>query len=74
MPTPTPPRGPGDLRLLDLLSVGTVFVACIAGGYFLGNYLDGRYGTSPWMVVAGVVLGSAVGFLELFRAVRRSLK
>ncbi|HYF00474.1 MAG TPA: AtpZ/AtpI family protein [Planctomycetota bacterium] len=74
MPTPTPPRGPGDLRLLDLLSVGAVFGTCIAGGYFLGSYLDGRFGTAPWMVVAGVVLGSTLGFLELFRSVRRSLK
>lgn len=51
-----------------------MFATCIAGGYFLGSYLDGRLGTDPWMVVAGVVLGSAAGFLELFRTVRRSLK
>jgi ATP synthase protein I len=74
MPTPTPPRDPRDLRLLDLLSVAAVFGTCIGGGYLLGGYLDKRFGTSPWLVVAGVVLGSAAGFLELFRTVRRSLK
>jgi len=58
----------------SLLTVGTVLVAAIILGYFLGSYLDRRLGTSPWLVVAGVVLGTAAGFVELFRSVSRSLK
>ena len=60
--------------LADLLTVGTVLVACILLGYFLGNYLDRRLGTSPWMLVVGVLLGTAAGFVQLFRTVSRSLK
>ncbi len=60
--------------MADLLAVGTVLVACIVLGYFLGSYLDRRLGTSPWMVVVGVLLGTAAGFLQLFRTVSRSLK
>jgi ATP synthase protein I len=58
----------------ELLAVGTVLVACIVLGYFLGNYLDRRLGTSPWMVVVGVLLGTAAGFVQLFRTVSRNLK
>lgn len=66
--------GRGDRSLLSLLTVGTVIVACIVIGYFLGAWLDRKLGTSPWMVVIGVLLGTAAGFLELFRTVSRSLK
>lgn len=60
--------------LMDLLAVGTVLVACILLGSLLGLYLDRRLGTSPWMMVAGVLVGTAAGFLHLFRTVSRSLK
>jgi F0F1-type ATP synthase assembly protein I len=67
-------NGARTRSLADLLAVGTVLVACILLGYFLGNYLDRRLGTSPWMVVVGVLLGTAAGFVQLFRTVSRSLK
>jgi ATP synthase protein I len=63
-----------DLSLLSLLSVGTVLVSCIVLGYLLGHWLDGKWGTDPWLGVVGVVLGSLAGFLELFRTVSRTLK
>jgi len=66
--------GRGDRSLLKLLTVGTVLVACIVVGYLLGSWLDRSWGTRPWMVVIGVFLGTAAGFLELFRTVNRSLK
>ncbi len=66
--------GRSNRSMMNLLSVGTVLVACIVLGYFLGSYLDRKLGTSPWLVVAGVTLGTAAGFVELFRTVSRSLK
>lgn len=66
--------GSGTRSMWSLLTVGTVLVAAITLGYFLGSYLDRRLGTSPWLVVAGVVLGTTAGFVELFRSVSRSLK
>ena len=68
------PDGRGGGSMWNLLTVGTVLVVCILLGYLLGSYLDRRLGTSPWMTVAGVVLGSAAGFVELFRTVARNLK
>jgi ATP synthase protein I len=66
--------GPGGGSMWNLLTVGTVLVACIAAGYLLGSFLDRRLGTSPWLVVVGVLLGTAAGFVELFRTVSRNLK
>jgi len=56
------------------MTVGSILVACIVCGYFLGSYLDRKLGTSPWLVVTGVFLGTAAGFVELFRIVSRNLK
>jgi F0F1-type ATP synthase assembly protein I len=56
------------------MTVGTSLVACIVLGYFLGSYLDPKLGTSPWLTVAGVFLGTAAGFVGLFRTVSRNLK
>jgi F0F1-type ATP synthase assembly protein I len=66
--------GRGNRSIMDLLAVGTMLVACIVCGYFLGSFLDRKLGTSPWLVVAGVFLGTAAGFVELFRTVSRNLK
>ncbi len=39
-------------------------IALLAG---LGNWLDGRWGTKPWLTLVGAVLGVVVGFVNLFR-------
>jgi F0F1-type ATP synthase assembly protein I len=68
------PNGRSPRSILNLMTVGTGLVACIVTGYLLGNYLDRKLGTSPWLVVAGVFLGTAAGFVGLFRTVSRNLK
>ena len=68
------PNGPGYRSILNLMTVGTTLVACIVVGYLLGSVLDRKLGTSPWMVVVGVMLGTAAGFVGLFRMVARNLK
>lgn len=65
--------GPGGRSLWSLLTVGTALVTSVVLGYLLGSYLDRRLGTSPWLVVAGVILGTAAGFVGLFRTVSRNL-
>ena len=65
-------RGAGSMW--NLLTVGTVLVACVVVGFFLGSQLDRRLGTSPWLTVVCVLLGTAAGFVELFRTVSRNLK
>jgi ATP synthase protein I len=36
-------------------------------GFGIGWALDRWLGTTPWMVVAGIVAGSALGFYEFIR-------
>jgi F0F1-type ATP synthase assembly protein I len=59
---------------MSLMTVGFALVTCVVLGYFLGHWLDGKLGTSPWLTVVGVLLGTGAGFLELFRTVARNLK
>jgi F0F1-type ATP synthase assembly protein I len=48
-----------------------VLVAGIIGLGALGYILDGWLGTSPWLLLAGLGLGIAVGFYELVKAAGR---
>ena len=50
------------------------WVASLVVGYLLGSTLDRKLGTSPWLTVVGVLLGTAAGFVGLFRTVSRNLK
>lgn len=43
-------------------------------GLLLGLWLDGRWGTRPWLAVIGVVLGIAAGFYNFFRVVLGTTK
>jgi ATP synthase protein I len=42
--------------------------ASVVSGLIVGWLLDRWLGTRPWLLVAGVVLGSAAGFYELIRS------
>jgi len=52
------------------LNLGTTFALAIGGLAYVGNWLDGRWGTDPWMTLAGAVTGMAVGFVNLVQTVR----
>ena len=38
-------------------------------GLFGGQWLDRRFGTTPWLVLIGALLGAAAGMLNLYRRV-----
>ena len=39
-------------------------------GYLLGAWLDRRFGTTPYLMLACLLLGISAGFRSLFRAAR----
>ena len=45
--------------------------AAVVSGMIVGWLLDRWLGTRPWLLVAGIVLGSAAGFYEFIRASSR---
>ena len=49
--------------------VGLELVAATVLGAGLGYGLDRWLGTRPWLLVVGVMLGSAAGFLAVYRLV-----
>ena len=42
--------------------------ACVVTGLIIGWLLDRWLGTRPWLLVTGIILGSAAGFYEFIRA------
>lgn len=48
-------------------SVGVVFFSSVAFMLFLGWLADLLFGSSPWGIVIGIILGAIIGFLQFFR-------
>jgi ATP synthase protein I len=56
------------MRQLGVLSaVGLMLVVSTLLGFGGGYYLDRWLGTAPWLQLAGLLLGAAAGFVNLFR-------
>jgi ATP synthase protein I len=45
--------------------------ASVVSGLIVGWLLDRWLGTRPWLLVAGVILGSAAGFYEFIRSIAK---
>jgi len=54
--------------------VGIFFGVAVVIGLLAGHWLDGRWHTEPWLTLAGVLIGVAAGFRELYRVSKQALK
>lgn len=63
-------KGTGGLFELALSFAGTM-LAGMAVGYYGGRWLDARWGTDPWLQLAGLLLGSVAGFRVIWRTLQR---
>jgi F0F1-type ATP synthase assembly protein I len=65
------PRGrssaTGDLARYS--GLGLAFAATLGVFALAGHWLDGRLGTSPWLLIGGVFLGFALGLRSLVHKV-----
>jgi ATP synthase protein I len=50
-----------------VLSLALSIVSCLLVGWALDRWL----GTSPWLIVTGIVLGSVAGFMQFIRLMSR---
>jgi ATP synthase protein I len=50
-----------------VLSLALSIVSCLLVGWALDRWL----GTSPWLIVAGILLGSVAGFTQFIRLMSR---
>jgi F0F1-type ATP synthase assembly protein I len=53
------------------MDLGVTFVVAIGGGAWLGYWADQHWGTAPWLLLAGAILGIVVGFYHFFSVVLR---
>jgi F0F1-type ATP synthase assembly protein I len=62
-------RRPPVVEALRYAQIGTMLIApmLVLGG--IGYWLDARLGWQPWLLLAGLILGMAAGFLNFFRLV-----
>jgi len=59
-------------RTLGALStVGITLVVSTVIGYYAGHYLDGRFGTTPWLTLTCLLFGIAAGFKNLYDQTRK---
>jgi ATP synthase protein I len=56
----------------ELSSIGMTLVVATVLGLVAGYYADRWLGTTPWLLLLGLGLGIAAGFVNLFRSVRRA--
>jgi hypothetical protein len=52
---------------LRLTGVGFYIGGCIAGGVYLGVWLDGKYQLSPLFILIGLALGLFLAFYGTYR-------
>jgi F0F1-type ATP synthase assembly protein I len=55
-------------------TVGLEMALSVLFGTLAGQWLDGKLGTSPWLLIAGVFFGAAAAGRFLWRAARRMQK
>ena len=60
-------RGEENRRSAVAYAAALSIFFSVAAGFGLGWAIDRWRGTSPWFVVAGIVLGSALGLYQFVR-------
>jgi ATP synthase protein I len=68
-----PPREPSSWKALaELSTVGMTLVLSTVIGLAGGYYADRWLGTTPWLLLSGLILGIVAGFVNLFRSVNKA--
>lgn len=71
-PGPMAGRFPGPMRAVGLAGgLGFVLAAMTILGAWVGYYLDGRWGTGPWLTVVGTICGAGAGLLEVVSVLKQ---
>ena len=58
---------PEDFKGLAMLTqIGITVLVCIAIGVFIGRWLDGVFGTAPWLFLVFLLLGIGAAFKAVY--------
>jgi len=75
-PTPDPgKRAPtGGVPASELAGFGVQFVVAILLFLYVGQWLDRRLGTAPWLMILGIFAGAGGTFYAMFRKLSAASK
>ncbi len=63
------------LKYLGFVSgLGITMITCIAVGVLIGVFLDGKFGTSPWLTTVFLLVGILSGAWSVYKVLIRELK
>lgn len=51
-------------------AIGIEMAAAVAFGALAGSWLDRKFGTEPWLVIFGLIVGTGAAVLAILRVVR----
>lgn len=61
----------GALQALALTTtIGMELAITVVLGYYGGQYLDQRFATGPWLMLAGVLVGLAAGIVGVYKTLQ----
>ena len=58
-------------QLARVATVGTQMAACVLVGWGAGYWLDGKFGTKPWLMLLFLLLGVVAGFKGLIETAQQ---
>jgi ATP synthase protein I len=53
------------------MRIGVELVVATLVGTALGWWGDGYFGTAPWLMIVGIILGAAAGFRNIHRYIQQ---
>ena len=56
---------------VEITTLGTEFAVAEILGTAVGFLLDNKWGTTPWLLIAGAIVGFGVGFYIILRAAKQ---
>jgi len=74
---PTPDRQDREQGLAgygkatEIIAAALQLVVAVILMFFLGNWLDEKFDTAPWLMLAGLMVGFVAGFFAFMRSVQK---
>jgi ATP synthase protein I len=65
------PDAAGYGKAYEIIAASIQLAAAVILMLFLGRWLDGKFGTAPWLMLAGLTVGFAAGLYAFLRSVQK---
>ncbi|MEK7264151.1 MAG: AtpZ/AtpI family protein [Bacteroidota bacterium] len=53
----------------NYLGLGLQLAGAVVLFFFIGKWCDEQFGTAPWLMIIGLLLGSVGGFISFFKKI-----